>query len=306
MHALSRRVFIQQAGVASAGALIGVTVGAAETSASVPDLSERWGRAFAVTPVRNAPDHHAPLVRTLHPDAVTPIQQAVAEGRWYQLPDGYVPRPSLQPITPVTATAAHHALNSGTYVEVAAPASAVRGWAGAHAPIRARLGHGAVVYVADSIVDDRGMRWLGVTESHDMPLVGWSPAAHYAPLHTAHKTTSNLRLNIEIASAQMSVIHRDRRLAHVPAVLSQDETPIPFGTPHRLTLMSAGLTILMHGVYWHNDFVREAQETRSMNEITGKVRLELPTYAARWLWTLCANDAEPLAVTIGQRAFYDG
>jgi hypothetical protein len=298
MSILSRRTFMQQSGVVSAGALLGMTLGAAEALPAVPDLTEQLGRAFAVTPIHAAPDPNAPRIGTLHPDAVTPILRTHPDGRWYQLPDGYVPRRSLQPLMPYMLTTEDNPRN-GTYGEVIAPVSTVRAWAGAHAPIRARLGQGAVVYIADRLTDDRGLAWLGVADGPESPMRGWSPAAHLAPRTTPTTTYADLHLHMEVIEGRLAILHGDRLLAHVPALLSPDASPLPFGTAHPLALMSSGLTLVLYGVYWHNDFVREPQETCSIQGITGKVRIELPTYAARWLWHLASDGADPLAVTFG-------
>src|SRR5581483_5104263 len=144
MTALSRRQFLKRSGAAAVFGLNAPALAAIPTG-EAPGIV---GRAFTLSNVYSRPDASSEVIGRLLPDAVTPITETVDTARngvWYRVaqPAGYLPAGS--------------------------------------APIVARLGYGAVVYVVDRIVDDQRQVWYGLSGAPGSALIGWSPALQYAP-----------------------------------------------------------------------------------------------------------------------------
>src|SRR5262245_51241029 len=175
MNRLSRREFLKRSGTLAGAA------GMALTSRAAPAERELAGRAFTLTNVLVRPSASSPVSGQLAPDAVTAIVGISRDARWYQVPGGFVPRESLQPILPYTRPALAEDLGRGFWAEVIAPISVVRQWCAGDAPVVARLAFGAVVYVVDRLVDDQEQVWYAISSTHESPQLGWAPALHYQP-----------------------------------------------------------------------------------------------------------------------------
>lgn len=314
MSGLSRRQFLRRSGafVAMMGAVTPrppVIDAAAEhaaalvgTSLGLPHGAALKGRAFSQSVVHAQPDGDAPAIGILMPDSVHALEGLSQDGWWYEMGSGFVPREALQPIT---AYETPPLSDTDGYYEVVAPITAVHEYCSPLASIVGRLPFGAVLHVRDRISDDRGQVWYGVGAGAEYaPFLGWVPASHVrqweAPagpvaaepavwIDTArHKLSAydGERLLGESALYSPSLLPGVGRLvAHAPSmshtgVLNVGQTA-PFGAlrplvkPWTMAVQpDTGAAVQVYGVYWHNRFGLPSDG----------VHVELPTFAARWLF----------------------
>ena len=305
MTQTTRRRFLKQIGAMGTGLMLRSPA----SSVVEAPLIEKVGRAFVLTPVYNQPHAEAPITAHLPPNEPTPIAATTPDGSWYQIQGGYVERGALQPIAAYQKPSIESAL--GFYAEMIAAVSSIRAWCAARAPIVTTLGYGAIVHVAERLTDEQGMVWYGLAAHPKQVLIGWSPALHYARWQhnvanvAEHRPTG---LQFDAQMSQLVAYQEQHVLVRLPArangslpkrcnvkamVLVAQDDRLPLGTPYLLSMDSGGLII---GSYWHNHFVREPQETNSKIRIDDKVSIELPIYAARWLYT--AVGSGEMAMTI--------
>src|SRR5258708_1596253 len=218
MNPLSRREFLKRTGTAAFAAPVALKSMSELVMApsTLRSTVESVGRAFDLTSVYAQPQPDSQIVAQLAPDSVNTIAEISEDQRWYRVAQGWVPRHVLQPILPYQYPAIHPA-TPGFWAEVVAPVSAVRQWCAASAPIVARLGFGAVMYIVDRIDDDSGQAWYGLTAEPESPLVGWSPALHFARW-TPPQSQITDELSIEILShqSQLGISANGKVIARLP------------------------------------------------------------------------------------------
>jgi hypothetical protein len=303
-NSLSRRAFLKQSGViAWFGPVFGATP---PTSRPAVDLAfpELAGRAFTRTAIHADPDEAGAVFDHLLPDGVTPITGLTRDGCWVQVPGGYVRREAVQPIAPYSRPALVEAVGQGFWAEVVAPASAIREWCAGAAPVVARLGFGAVVYVVDRLTDDHDQVWYGLTGTPGSPLVGWAAALHYAPWNPGQPDPRTSSIHLLLQQNELAILDGARPIGQaatygprLPAGLTtlravQPGAPLDAVTPLGLPwLMRLGTGQRLYGAYWHNRF----------GAMSDGPDIELPTFAARWLhgWLASRGDAAQLPVECG-------
>ncbi len=229
--------------------------------------------------------------------------------RWYQVPGGYISREAFQPILPYSRPPLIDPVGDGFWAEVVAPSSAIREWCAGVAPVIARLGFGAVVYVIDRLVDDHNQVWYGLAAAPGSARIGWAAALHYNPWNGAttpepFPASVQLRLQpgallIEDSRRFMGKIEVDGRIAYAgktvlravqpgaaPADYSINSIRLPLGLPW---LMRLDAGPWLYGAWWHNRFGLDVGTGNSPD-------IELPTLAARWLyaWLICHDSTTML------------
>lgn len=283
---LNRRSFLKICGLT-----LGTGSAAEVVKTALAEERAAYGRVLYQTSVYQRPSLQAATQGRYLPDSVQPMLERA--GDWARLPDGYIPSEALQPML-----AAHNRPITDEFpiwLEVSAPYAPLRAWCAPDAPLRGRLGHGAVMQGLRALVDQYGARWLGLDLGGEQ--IGWVqatqmqaallpdlPAADHASLN-GHKLTLyregaawlHLRVNrpAHLLSGTYQVIAKQAGYDNV------NYTGIPWylGARHTLT----GAPLELHGVYWHNRFGTEAPS------------LELSILAAKALYALLEVGA-PLRV----------
>ncbi len=264
------------------------------------------GRAFGVTEMLARPDPSAESLDPIWPDGVVSVLDENAAEGWLRVADpasgaaGYIRREDVQPMVPYQRPVLFDDVGAGFWAEMIAPASAIRAWCGGPAPVVARLGFGAVAYVADRLTDDSGQTWYGLAAEPGWELIGWGPALHYArwtPLPPIERPDA-LRIEIYSAGYRLTVKAGGRSVGQ-SAISARRLTPgrttlrlkQPGGalTSAKLTLgvpwqMRLGGDRPVYGVFWHNRF-----GTAGPADEAGGI--ELPVFAARWLYNALAGAA---------------
>jgi hypothetical protein len=276
---LSRRQFLQLTGIAVLGSAIGLP--------EMPALSAAFGRTLQAVPVRQHPQHTAPITQHLWPDTVLPITPL--PGAWYQTSEGYVEKAHIQPImSDITYTLT--AIQAPFWAEVSAPVAAIREWCAADAPLITRVGHGGVMHIIDQLPGDP--MWYGVANEWGS-LLGWTQAPGWQPVMLSHPNTAlDIQLDqrnqqIVVSSAGKPLVRAGISTEHS---LKSDSYPITrsdalatrqgdyYGAPWPLQFGGEGL---IQGVYWHNQFGTPAPGAA----------VQIPVYLARWLYNTAANDS---------------
>jgi hypothetical protein len=282
MSPLSRRAFLIHS-----GALAGVS--RFGTGTPLQATAGLAGRALTLADIHVRPDSSSPVLRQLPPDSVVTIAGLSRDGSWYQIQDSFVQREALQPIVPYNRPEVVDGV--GFWAEVIAPVSPIRAWCAGAAPIQARPGFGAVLYVGDRIEDDHRLVWYGVAESPGSPLVGWAPALHFVPWTPAPQIALSSP-RIVIGDGKLVVLYGKRKVGEaaiygprlpttettVRAVAPGGSLGSRFGVPW-LTELGTGRRL--YGAYWHNRF----------GSVSDCPDFELGTFAARWLYGLVVETA---------------
>ena len=132
------------------------------------------GRALTAAVVHSRPDDAAPVVGRLWPDVTTAIRES-CDG-WYAVEGGYVRRQDVQPMVAYAPGAGDVPALLPVWGQVIAPVMPIRAWASGRAPLVTRIGYGGVLFLRDTLVDDRGLRWYGVAVDESDRLLGWTAA----------------------------------------------------------------------------------------------------------------------------------
>ncbi len=257
------------------------------------------GRAFTLSDVYSRPDTSSDVIGRLLPDAVTPIVETLEtarNGTWFRVaqPAGYIPAEAAQPILPYARPAVVESIGDGLWAEVSAPYSAVRQWCAGAAPIVARLGFGALVYVMDRLVDDQRQVWYGLSDAPGSVLIGWSPALQYTPWQpepckppTAIVARQGKLLVYDGKRLQAEIGYYSPVLAPLQTTISvvQPGAAVNAALPLGLSwLMQLAAGPRVYGAFWHNRTgVRDEGQD-----------VELSTLAARWLYARLASSQQPV------------
>jgi hypothetical protein len=260
MPLLSRRSFLQMAGIAAASTRF------LSFAPLLNRTSALAGRPFEALPVLTAPYADAPVVAHLWPDSMVPIQDTA--GDWYAVPGGYVPRSGMQPMPPYRPEKDIAMPEQPFWAEVAAPVASVREYAAANAPLMTRIGHGGVLHVVDALPDRGGFAgWYAVSET-DGYVLGWTQAVLWRPVTNAvNQPTDEARLSIDRQASRLTLKQDKQTLLSAPFSAGTALQPGDYtvserqigggrygvyrGLPWRVTL-DAGHDLA--GVYWHNGF----------------------------------------------------
>jgi hypothetical protein len=289
LHNLSRRAFLKQSGLAAWFGLGLPQMPPSAVSRASPELA---GRAFTRTAIHIRPDTASAASDYLTPDGIRPITGLADEGRWYQVPGGYIPREAVQPIMPYSRPGLVETVGEGFWAELVAPTSTIREWCAGAAPVVTRLGFGAVVYVVDKLTDDHNRAWYGLACAPGSPLVGWGTALHYAPWNPGQPEPRPSSIRLLVRQQQLVITDGEQlvgqaaiygpRLQTGPTTLrtvqpgAARDAATPLGLPW---LMRLDTGQRLYGAYWHNRF----------GALSDGPDLELPTFAARWLYGWLAS-----------------
>jgi hypothetical protein len=283
---LTRRDFLKHTGLL-AGAAINLKPG-------LWRVPETAGRTLVLSAVYRSTKADS-FIGSLAQDTVIAI--TASHDDWYMTPTGFIRRENIQPILPFQPAEPEQAMNF--WAEMIAPVSVLREWCSGAAPIMARLGYGAVLYMIDRLRDDAGETWYGLADSPDGALIGWGYASHFARISEVSSTAHDL--SVTLGSRQM-VVYRGGQpigvtpvyMPNLPAEVTTLHAVRPGGTLRSSEsrigagwLMQTGSGTSLYSAYWHNFFGREAHPTAA---------IELPTFAGRWLYALLGNAAIPLEI----------
>jgi hypothetical protein len=316
---LSRRQFIKQAGAfgvsvgllppgrnvdlqRGAVAILGTSLGVPDTKTSREIVGRALNRVdIWPTPSRNTP----PIGRYfLAPDSVYPIHGVAGEGWWYEVNSGYVPRDTLQPMLAYKPPVPQQKVG---YHEVIAPVTVVRDHCSGLANMVARLSFGALLYVHDHLTDDGGQVWCAVSASvNGAGWFGWTHAAHLRLSGIAPKL-SHPAVWVDSAGQKLAVydgeqlvgetaIYTGEMLAGAGKLVTVAPTAsiatMPYVRPYVMAI--TGMTkrpMPVYGAFWHNRF-----------GLSGAVypQVELPTFAARWLFGMVSLHKSGIDVVVEQ------
>lgn len=257
---LSRRHFLQLAGIAIAASRLPSLASATPSHAPAPALHTTYGRALATIPVYAAPSVDAPVLQRLWSDTVVPIVET--EGGWYRLPQGYTPREGLQPM--MTAVRSAETAAPPFWGTVAGAVAVVRAYCAANAPVVTRVGHGGVLRVVDMLSDAK-TDWYAVADDENSALLGWVVASVVAPL-IVDDAAPTLTLAVDAAAFRLDVYDGDLLVLTAPAAVGQAlaRGTYPVTTRSVAAAPQQGLhgvpyafgfgDNMLTGAYWHNRF----------------------------------------------------
>lgn len=272
---LSRRRFLQLAGISLIGSAAGLTQ--AE--------SRYYGRSFAATPVYAQPDPQAHIVTTLWPDTVMPIWESTAA--WYQTDTGFVLREHMQPLgESESVIEASVSTQPPFWAEVIAPVAPIYAHCALDAPLVDRIGYGGVMRISDWLPGPPD--WYAVSTAAGQ-LVGWSQALRWRSVALNPRPIKGLALSLDQGQQQLQVYNNAQPLLTAayasPQALSSGEYMLRrampgdvwdtgsghYGAAWNFQLEDAGQ---LSGVYWHNRF----------GESVPGPMVQLPPVMARWLY----------------------
>ncbi len=254
--------------------------------AALPAGEIRQGRALSVLNVLRQPRPTAAVVGQHWPDSMLPIRRAV--GEYFEIPGGYVPQTDLQPMVITSAALLPESAVLPFWAEVRGAVSAVRAYAAADAPLRARIGHGGVLQVVERLPGEP--MWYGLADASGERL-GWAQASAWSPVVTQTARTGaallldtrryQWRLEQDGQVLGGGMFAGGRALVRGQYRVEQ-RTPASTegayaGAAWRLTF-GAGASLV--GAYWHNRFGQGgATET-----------VQLPPAQACWCYECLGQD----------------
>lgn len=303
MRSLNRRQFLQLAGIAVIGSQLPAP--AVFMQALIPDTAAHQGRALEALRVYNQPGAVSQPIAHLWPDSVVSILDSLDDpggrGGWYRTPDGYAPRPGIQPMKPYHPAAFPEAPDGPFWAEVAGPVASIRQHCHAAAPLVTRIGHGGVVQIMDYL-PDTPTPWYGVAAA-DGGLLGWTQAVRWQPVFDAAPPAGGVvDLEIDTRAGRLTAWQGGQAVLQAPCCagralkpgvyrlegrqmggqMQPDGAPqVYHGVPWRLLFDAYDLA----GVYWHNSFGAA---------IPGAA-IQVTPLLAQWLYG-CVSDRSRIAV----------
>lgn len=302
---LTRRQFLQR--TSAFAALFGIVQGssaqaamappalsalAAGSTLGLPKDAALLGRLFTATAVRAKPQATAKALKRLPADSLHAIQGVSPDGWWYQIADGYLPREAMQPILPYERPPQPAELHTG-YYEVIAPTTTLRRACSSYAEIVARYPFGTVVYVHDWLTDDARQTWYALSLTADgRGTFGWASALHFRRWLPQPSPLRAPTLWLEVAQQSLSLYEGEAFVGKT--AVHSGNLPVDSGTlrvrlpcaraaepPHlhmwqMILQPRLGKPVPLYAANWHNRF-GTPNENRA---------LELPTFAARWLYDM--------------------
>ncbi|MCZ7546836.1 MAG: twin-arginine translocation signal domain-containing protein [Anaerolineae bacterium] len=236
MTAISRRDFLRVCGVALAGAALPPV----RAGLGAPRVAFA-GRALETAIIRAAPRPDASILRTVHPDRVLSLAEAVAG--WFAARDpdggltgaaarGFVAARQVQPMAPYTPPAVVTAADGPFWAEVIAPVTVARRWPLPDAPSLGRVGYGGVFRVVDTQADDWDCVWY---RNADAAGGGWVQALHARPLDpdalaSIDAGVAGKRVVIDAARCALTAWAGDRAVFAAPVAVPAS----PAGAARRL------------------------------------------------------------------------
>lgn len=293
----TRRQFLQLAGIAVVSSQIPPSARFIESL--VQDTATMQGRALTAQTVFSQPSLSAPPVNQLWPDSVTPILSAY--GDWYHLPQGFVPRTSLQPMKPYLPEPQPVNAALPFWAEVTGPAASIRQHCAASAPLVTRIGHGGVVRVIDFLPDNPSP-WYGVA-SDDGTLLGWTQAVHWQRVDENTLSYNDITLELDSHKQHLTAWENGRVVLQAPCSIGDEVQPGTYpvrerriggtheyvdvgfevyGVPWRTTFGDYDLS----GAYWHNRFG---------SPVAG-ASVQVTPLLAQWLYTSLNQGASRVTV----------
>jgi len=282
---ISRRGFLQVAGITLAASQLGAFTPLAALAEDAP----LKGRVLEPVSLGG---------QALWPDSVVRILEA--DGERYRLAEGWVPRSAVQPMFLDTRPTPMRAMPD--YVEVSAPVAPIYQSASTTAPLLARIGHGGVLAVQDSLRDSTGeIEWVGVQHKHK---TGWVQAARVAAVEQAARftfimpptDTRVVRLVVNRAQQTLTVSSGGQMVLTTPISTTTTKplwsgqwgfwstVPSQPATDNEAYVKSwwlrANNGFELTGVYWHNAFGSPQPGPD----------IQLPMPVARWLYEASAAD----------------
>ncbi|RMF51930.1 MAG: twin-arginine translocation signal domain-containing protein [Chloroflexota bacterium] len=302
---LTRRQFLQRA--SALAALLGMAHShEAATSASLAALicgatlgvlpeAALLGRLFKTAEVRAKPQPSAKVVKQLPAQSLQPILGVSADGWWYQLADGYLPRQAMQPILPYVPPPQPCALCKG-YYEVIAPSTTLRDACTPYARINGSYPFGTVFYVHDWLIDDKHQAWYALTKTADgSGLLSWANALHFRLWLPQPSPLKEPTLWLDGPQQMLSLYDGEAFIGSTAihaAPLPRGSAKLQLGLPctsaaeapylhlwQMLLYLPLGKPVPLYGANWHNHF-----GTPSASRA-----VELPVLAARHLYTLLSG-----------------
>jgi hypothetical protein len=261
----TRRQFLQLAGIAVVSSQIPPSARWIESL--IQDTAAMQGRALTPQTVFSQPSLSTSFVDQLWPDSVTSI--LAVHGDWYRLPQGFVPRTSLQPMKPFHPEPQPENVTLPFWAEVTGPAASIRQHCAANAPLMTRIGHGGVALVMD-FLPDTPSPWYGVA-SDDGTLLGWTQAVHWQRVDENTLPDSGVTLELDSHKQQLTAWENGRVVLQAPCSIGREVQPGTYpvherriggtrvyldddlevyGVPWRTTFGDYELS----GAYWHNRF----------------------------------------------------
>jgi|GEM_PF-4841680 len=248
---LSRRSFLKLAGITG----ISLSLPDLIFADYVPDQGRILYFVEAQARPTDTPIRERGMASELYlPDSVRKIF-SVQDG-WVRVSGGYIPEDAIQPMLP------RHGYALGrlpVHVEVSAPYVALRAFCTANAPLKGRVGHGAVLLAQDSLTDANGDVWL---KTHYNQQNVWFQASHVQRAITP----KNIQATHAVYHKHTLMIYRDENIVatiqatHPPTIKSGTYTIrrkqfVPeSNTPWHL---EASNGIKLHGIHSHNNFKQE-------------------------------------------------
>lgn len=314
---LTRRQFLQR--TSAFAALFGLAQGGSAEPApmhfttlahgatfGVPPESSLLGRLFRATDVRLKPQATAKALKQLPAESLHPLLGVSADGWWYQIAEGYLPRESMQPILPYAPPPRPTELHTG-YYEVIAPSTTLRTACTPYAAVVGRHAFGSVMYVHDWLTDDRGQVWYALTAAADgSGTLGWANALHFQRWRPQPSPLSLPTLWLDAAQQTLSLYDGEtfigKTAIHAP-ILAHGTAKMQLGLPaaraakapylhmwQMLLTPQHGRPLPTYGVNWHNRFGMPSDWRN----------VELPILAARRLYEMLGGaPVREIAVVIG-------
>jgi hypothetical protein len=277
MEPVSRRQFLQLSGIVllSTSPLLNTF---RQFEANQPEL---YGRALTVLPVHR---DDGVVVTTLWQNTVVRIIDG--DDEVYRLPDGYVARARIQPMTIQWNPSAVAPAELPFWAEVAGPVAVARQACYAEAERVTTIGHGGVMQVIEHLPDGSGgVDWYGLANDSGERL-GWSQSSAWQPVTFETNRAAAGRVEINLSKQELTAFDGAESIIAAPISTSEDLQPGMYPLikqePGRRHAAHHGVPwqnqfeggLRLAGIYWHNQF----------GEMVAGPAVQTPPFLARWLY----------------------